>query len=990
VNSTPDTDDGACDPLGQGTGNQDCTLREAINAANSNPGTDMIGFDLGMGTPAIQVGSVDNTVLPPLTEAVTIDGNTGGATRIELDGTNATTIPSTGFGRNGLTINTSNCVIRNLVINRFLGGGIDLRAGANGNTIAGNYLGTDATGMMNLGNGDGGVTLRTASNNVIGGTTSSARNVISGNGSGTLGNIRLITASNGNTIQGNFIGTNALGTAGIGGTNSSGIDIRSSSNNLIGGTTAAARNIISGNGCATCQARSGISIRGNSSGNLVQGNYIGTDVTGLLAVGNVQQGVRLENSENPPPTPPSNNVIGGTDPGAGNVISGNGDNGIRIVQGANNTTVQGNLIGTDKTGLVALGNAAAGVAIANAGTLNTIGGTAAGAGNVIAGNGTEGITISTNNNVVRGNCIGTDQSATMNLGNGQAGVLVDGSSNTIGGTSAGAANVIAFNRRQGVLVGSSPGTIRRNAIQRNATFANMWDAQPLDSVGIDLGFNTTLGSTFGLTPNDAGDGDAGANNLQNTPAIIAAQISGANLLLEYLVDSTTTNSTYPLTVEFFEADASVHPQGKTFLGADTYTSADAQASRTADLGDAAALGVAAGDSIVATATDASGNTSEFSAALTVAPVSPPPSATATPTVAPTDTATATPTDTPTATPTATPTDTPTQMPTATPTATPTDTPTTTPTSTPTATATDTPTHTPNQTPTATPTDTPTLTPTQTPTRTPTATPTQTPTQTPTATPTVTPTRTPTAAPTHTPTATATHTPTVTQTPTSPPADDDGDGVPNTVEDAAPNGGDGNGDGTPDRDQSRVASLPSATGRDITLVVDPAACGPLTNVQAFSVSAVGSDPDFSYPFGLIGFTILCTPVGGTAQVHVIFHGQTEPIAGLVYRKYGRLAPIFGAPQFYSLPGVQFSVEQVGGTSELALTARFPLTDGQLGDGTAADGRIVDPGGLAIGATALPAPVASAAGLYLVILTLCGIGGLALRREQRRQRLALAAR
>ncbi|HZT06161.1 MAG TPA: CSLREA domain-containing protein [Chloroflexota bacterium] len=665
VNSTADSDDGVCDLA-------NCTLREAINAANASFGADTITFDLGPGVPTIQVGTgggaVANTVLPPITEAVTIDGNTGGATRVELDGTNGTLSNPSGFARSGLTINTSGVVIRNLVINHFLSSGIDLRAGSSSNIIQGNYLGTDATGTQNRGNGDGGVTLRSSSNNQIGGTTSAARNVISGNGAGALGNVRLITGSTGNRVQGNFIGTNATGTAGIGGTNSSGIDIRNSSDNLIGGTDAGARNIISGNGCSSgCQARSGISIRGTSTGNLIQGNFIGTDVTGTVAVGNVQQGVRLENSEVPPPTPPSNNTVGGTASGAGNVISGNGDNGIRIVQGANNTIIQGNFIGTDATGTMPLGNGQAGIAITNSGNTNTIGGTDPGARNVIASNGSDGIQITGDGspaNVIQGNFIGTDRTGTIDLGNGGTGVSITASSsNVVGGTSTGAGNVVAFNNNQGILVGAQPGVSgsqTQNRIQRNSIFSNTFGSpgsDPTRDAGIDLAYSLTLGSTFGPTPNDAGDGDDGANRMQNFPDLTAAQVAGGNLEVQYSVDSTTTSSGYPLTIEFFKADASANPQGKTFLGTDTYLSTDAQLPRTTNLGDAASLGVSSGDRIVATATDANGNTSEFSLpAITVAVVG-------SPTETPTGTATATPT--PTAVPSATETPTRTETPTPT-------------------------------------------------------------------------------------------------------------------------------------------------------------------------------------------------------------------------------------------------------------------------------------------------------------------------------------
>ena len=114
-----------------------------------------------------------------------------------------------------------------------------------------------------------------------------------------------------------------------------------------------------------------------------------------------------------------------------------------------------------------------------------------------------------------------------------------------------------------------------------------------------------------------------------------------------------------------------------------------------------------------------------------------------------------------------------------------------------------------------------------------------------------------------------------------------------------------------------------------------------------------------------------PTGGSANVIVIFHGQTTIPAGLTYRKFGPIPPGFGTPLFYTLPGVAFTVGQVGTTSETALMATFTLTDGQLGDGTGLDGMILDPGGPARAASTAQAPAASATGLVAMVLTLCAV-------------------
>ena len=115
-----------------------------------------------------------------------------------------------------------------------------------------------------------------------------------------------------------------------------------------------------------------------------------------------------------------------------------------------------------------------------------------------------------------------------------------------------------------------------------------------------------------MTPNDIRDSDSGPNNLQNFPDITSVVINGSgDLMIEYLVDSDASNSAYPLTVQFFISDKA--GEGKMLLGDDTFTTADfINEGKSLNLGLAATLGYTVGDGIVATATDADGNTSEFS------------------------------------------------------------------------------------------------------------------------------------------------------------------------------------------------------------------------------------------------------------------------------------------------------------------------------------------------------------------------------------------
>jgi HYR domain-containing protein len=232
------------------------SLRAAIDQANTSPGPDLINFNLGAGTPTINVGSVTGTPLQAITEAVTIDGNTGGSTRIELNGTAA------GAGAHGLTLMASNITVRGLVINRFSGNGISINQGSN--IIQGNLIGTNATGTAPSPNAGTGVSIAmTSGGNTIGGNAITARNVISGNGSAGI----FLSDTNNNQIIGNFIGTDITGTVALG-NGTSGVNLLgSSNNNSIGGTVAGAGNTIAFNNFTGVFIAAG-------AGNAVLGNSI--------------------------------------------------------------------------------------------------------------------------------------------------------------------------------------------------------------------------------------------------------------------------------------------------------------------------------------------------------------------------------------------------------------------------------------------------------------------------------------------------------------------------------------------------------------------------------------------------------------------------------------------------------------------------------------------------------------------------------------------
>ncbi|RLS51385.1 MAG: DUF4347 domain-containing protein [Planctomycetota bacterium] len=379
------------------------SFRQAILDANALGGTDSISFNIS--APLVAGAHTINltSALPSITGTIVIDGTTdsdfSGTPIIELNGAGA------GVGANGLRLGTgsSGSTIRGLVINRFADDGIQVDADSTGNFIVGNYIGIDVTGTVVLGNTDDGIDIN-GNGNTIGGSTAADRNVVSGNSNH---GVRISTGSN-NVISGNYIDTNATGTSALGNA-SSGVRISGgSANNTIGGLTAGARNIISGN------LSNGIQLDSiGTSNNTVIGNYIGTDVTGSLDLGNVDDGIEIGGSA-------SNNTIGGNTATTRNVIAGNDDDGIQIMDLANNNIIQGNYIGVGANGSTALGNGSDGIEIYNAANNNQIGGSAAGAGNIIAHSTSRGIkvdntTANSVGNAILGNSIYSNGSLGIDL-----------------------------------------------------------------------------------------------------------------------------------------------------------------------------------------------------------------------------------------------------------------------------------------------------------------------------------------------------------------------------------------------------------------------------------------------------------------------------------------------------------------------------------------------------------------------------------------------
>ena len=471
VNSTgnsPDLDpgNGKCETGGPlVNGKPECTLRAAIMEANVLGGKNTITFNIPISDPGHANGiftiKPQGSPLDNITDPLVIDGTTqpgfNGSPIIVLDGT---VLGMTSNDNHGLKISGGDSEVQGLVIQKFFNNGIYL-LNKGGNTIRGNYIGVDHTGSGAAGNGDNGVLIEDIPDNVIGGITEAARNIISFNDreGGTSGCGILIIGSNANNnkVQGNYIGTDVTGLIELG--NPIGVCIENAPENTIGGVEENARNLISGNFIV------GIEISGSDAKkNKVQGNFIGTKVNGGSSLANKRGGIRIS-------TAPENTIGGLTNtPGTppGNLISGNrsqqGGPGILIFgPDAKKNVVQGNLIGMNRTGTKHLENGGAGIQVVLADS-TIIGGMQMRARNVISGNDGDGISIEDASvTIVQNNFIGTDLDGKVinpksditenSPGNGDNGVsIVNGTSNLIGGELGITGNVISGNFMNGVLI----------------------------------------------------------------------------------------------------------------------------------------------------------------------------------------------------------------------------------------------------------------------------------------------------------------------------------------------------------------------------------------------------------------------------------------------------------------------------------------------------------------------------------------------------------
>lgn len=550
----------------------ECTLREAITAANSDTasgatpgeceagdGADVIEFAI-TGTADFTSSTQDGytitllDALPLITTTVTIDGHSqpgsafntaaspapmDGILLIEIDGTNLDPGPTDNLAFSCVrVVGASDVTINNLIVNNCGNNGIFLSE-TSGAVIQGNYIGVDPDGLTKQANGYKtssaiglGVMAEAVDHTLIGGTLPRERNVIAGNNYGDIlvsspytGSDPDLPATNTyTTIQGNYLGVGKDGTtilpsgASLGAGNS--ILMTHSANDLIGGTDSGAKNVIASSN------EYGISYRDGSHHNVIQGNYIGTDYTGNAP------------AEQPDGTPDC-------DPNPSNPcgVTGHPWGGVSVAT----ISVTFQLPSHDIV----------------------IGGTTAAARNVISGNqayddgspgGAPGITIhdGSYNVTIQGNYVGLGADGVTAVGNESNGIDVNNGDATppgptynvlVGGTTAGAANTVAHNGNMGIAV-NTDGT--KAALLRNVIFNN-------GNLGIGFGFGTSP------TSNDANDTDSGPNDYLNFPRLSNTSEADGNTKIFYRLD--VPAGAYR--IEFYDndtADPSGHGEGQTFLG----------------------------------------------------------------------------------------------------------------------------------------------------------------------------------------------------------------------------------------------------------------------------------------------------------------------------------------------------------------------------------------------------------------------------------------
>ena len=496
------------------------TLRQAITDANNAAGVDTVAFNIvGGGPHTIALA----TPLPPITFAATVDGYTQTGALVNTQSLNqglntVLKVVVSGAAATGpcFTISASDVVIKGLVIN----------------------------------NCDVGVSFT--------------------NG-----------AFDTSKVEGCFLGTDVAGTTRVDQNPNKQIEITGQTGAVIGGLTAAARNLISG-----CQTGVGIVNSGSPTGHQILGNLIGLTAAGNAVLqppcGAASVGLSLTGEDHDIIA----NAIAGV--GKGMTLSGS----LHVVRR--------NRIGTDVSGTIELGIENEGIQAS--GSEQAIGGTAADDGNVIGG-ANPGISLGGSNNTVYGNFLGTDTTGTIDLGNDTTGITVSGSDNIVGGPAAGEANIIAFN---GAISGAGVSVSgQRVRIRGNRIYGNRSASGP--GLGIELG-------SFGIQVNDPGDGDSGANGFQNYPILLSGGPAFAEGGSNHIVGVLNSTPSTQFTIDFYaNPPCAAQPQefleGEIPLGS-TFVTTDASGNATIDI----SIGPPQppGSRYTATATDPNGNTSEFS------------------------------------------------------------------------------------------------------------------------------------------------------------------------------------------------------------------------------------------------------------------------------------------------------------------------------------------------------------------------------------------
>ena len=575
------------------------SLRDSIEAANAASGPDTVEISVSGTIELLSTIDLDDatggTVIIPIAGDVTLDGSVGnplaglalksnnnlirgltiinmGSIGIRLLSASFNAVEGCRLGNDGTTAfpngycgisiedaSTNNTIgggtptQRNIISGNVDYGVVIIDAGANLNSIVGNYIGLNSSGDSALGNGLSGVLILRAPNNAVGKPTGGEGNIISGNvGEGVTVSG---TGSTGNTIEGNIIGLDASASIAIPNGTSGVYIYAGAQSNRVGGEVSGAANIIAGN------LGPGIYLVGlDTDNNFIKGNLIGLASSGSLGLGNGGDGIYMT-------TDVSNTTVGGTSLLARNVISNNGGNGV-VIESPNSTgnTLVNNFIGTSIDGTSDVGNAGDGIFLHLGATSNTIGGDAADEGNLISGNNQNGIRIAelgTDANVVIGNKIGTSVDGVGAIPNSDNGVLIEsGSSNNfIGGLTAGEGNIIAFNGIAGVSVNQSSSA--NNRIRANSIHSNSTDGILLANGGNPTAATPIISSLVPITGNAIANGE-----------------------IDFFADSLA--------------------QGRIYLGSAT---ADGSGSYTTAID----LTVFEGQNLTATATTAAGDTSTFSA-----------------------------------------------------------------------------------------------------------------------------------------------------------------------------------------------------------------------------------------------------------------------------------------------------------------------------------------------------------------------------------------